>query len=75
MGKKRSLGALPKRRVSLDTCRALSREPQKAHSGKLSLRLEPSLHVTVAANAELAHKSIKQWVCDALSLATRQPAG
>ena len=59
----------------LETCRKLGREPQKAYSGKLSLRLEPGLHATVAAKAELAHKSINQWVCDALSQATRQPAG
>jgi predicted HicB family RNase H-like nuclease len=58
----------------LETCRKLGREPQKAYSGKLSLRLESGLHATVAAQAELAHKSINQWVCDALSLAIRQPA-
>lgn len=59
----------------LDTCIKLDREPQKAYSGKLSLRLEPSLHATVAAKAELAHKSINQWVSDALILAARQSPG
>lgn len=48
------------------------REAQKAYSGQLSLRLAHSLHATVAAKAELAHKSINQWVSDALNLATRQ---
>lgn len=51
----------------LSTCKKLNREPQKAYSGKLSLRLEPTLHARVAANAELAQKSINQWVSDILS--------
>ncbi|MCG8293516.1 MULTISPECIES: type II toxin-antitoxin system HicB family antitoxin [Pseudomonas] len=53
----------------LDTCERLGREPQKAYSGKLSLRLEPALHASVAAKAELAQKSINQWVSDILSQA------
>jgi len=51
----------------LDTCAKLNREPQKPYSGKLSLRLEPELHASVAVKAELAHKSINQWVADVLS--------
>jgi predicted HicB family RNase H-like nuclease len=50
----------------LDTCSRLSREPQKTYSGKLSPRLEPALHASVACKAELAHKSINQWVSDLL---------
>lgn len=50
----------------LDTCAKLGRAPQKPYSGKLSLRLAPALHATVAAKAELAHKSINQWVSDVL---------
>jgi len=53
----------------IDTCEKLGREPQKAYSGKLSLRLEPALHASVAAKAELAEKSINQWVSDILSQA------
>jgi predicted HicB family RNase H-like nuclease len=55
----------------LETCAKLGREPQKAYSGKLSLRLEPALHATVASKAELAHKSINQWVSDLLSREAR----
>ncbi|SRR5690606_28188589 len=55
----------------LDTCTKLNRQPQKPYSGKLSLRLEPELHATVAVRAELAHKSINQWVTDVLSRETR----
>lgn len=51
----------------LDTCAKLERAPQKPYSGKLSLRLAPELHATVAVKAVLAHKSINQWVADVLS--------
>jgi len=51
----------------LDTCAKLSRVPQKPYSGKLSLRIKPELHASVAVKAELAHKSINQWVADVLS--------
>ncbi|MDD0975341.1 type II toxin-antitoxin system HicB family antitoxin [Pseudomonas fontis] len=53
----------------LETCARLKREPQKTYSGKLSLRLEPVLHASVAAKAELADKSINQWVSEVLSRA------
>lgn len=53
----------------LQTCARLGRAPQKAYSGKLSLRLEPGLHASVAAKAELAQKSINQWVSDVLTQA------
>lgn len=55
----------------LETCKRLGREPQKTYSGTLSLRLEPTLHASVAAEAEaeLAQKSINQWVSDILSQA------
>lgn len=50
----------------LDTCAKLGRAPQKPYSGKLSLRLEPELHATIAVKAELAHKSINQWISDVI---------
>ncbi|WP_312381172.1 type II toxin-antitoxin system HicB family antitoxin [Pseudomonas oryzihabitans] len=50
----------------LDTCAKVGRAPQKPFSGKLSLRLEPELHASVAVKAELAKKSINQWVADLL---------
>ncbi len=54
----------------LATCAQLGRQAQKPYSGKLSLRLEPGLHATVAVKAQLAHKSINQWVADVLSRET-----
>ncbi|MBC3449801.1 type II toxin-antitoxin system HicB family antitoxin [Pseudomonas mosselii] len=53
----------------LETCKHPGREPQKTYSGTLSLRLEPTLHARVAAEAELAQKSINQWASDILSQA------
>lgn len=50
----------------LDTCAKLERTPQKPYSGKLSLRLEPALHASIAVKAELAHKSINKWVAEVL---------
>ena len=50
----------------LETCSKLGRTPQKPYSGHLSLRLAPALHATVAVKAQLAHKSINQWVADVL---------
>lgn len=51
----------------LETCAKLCRDPHKPYSGKLSLRLEPELHALMAKQAELAKKSINQWVVDVLS--------
>lgn len=51
----------------LDTCAKLGWAPQKPYSGKLSLRLEPELHASVALRAEIAQKSINQWVTDVLN--------
>lgn len=55
----------------LDTCVKLGREPQKPYSGKLSLRLEPELHATIAVKAELSHKSINQWISEVISREAR----
>lgn len=50
----------------IETCANVGRDPQKPYSGKLSLRIEPKLHATIAAKAELGRKSINQWVAEAL---------
>lgn len=51
----------------IETCAKLGRTPQKPYSGKLSLRLEPELHATLATKAELENKSINQWITEVLS--------
>ncbi|WP_350598544.1 type II toxin-antitoxin system HicB family antitoxin [Pseudomonas sp. 65/3-MNA-CIBAN-0223] len=55
----------------LETCAKLGRAPQKSYSGNLSLRLAPALHATVAVKAQLANKSINQWVADVLDREAR----
>jgi predicted HicB family RNase H-like nuclease len=50
----------------LETCAKLGKAPQKPYSGKLSLRLEPELHASVAVKAQLSQKSINQWVADVI---------
>ncbi|ACO79231.1 Conserved hypothetical protein, HicB- family [Azotobacter vinelandii CA] len=51
----------------LETCARLNRPAQKPYSGKLSLRLTPELHASVAVKAQLANQSINQWVSEVLS--------
>ncbi|WP_350647386.1 type II toxin-antitoxin system HicB family antitoxin [Pseudomonas sp. HY13-MNA-CIBAN-0226] len=55
----------------LEMCAKLGRAPQKPYSGNLSLRLAPALHATVAVKAQLANKSINQWVADVLDREAR----
>jgi predicted HicB family RNase H-like nuclease len=50
----------------LNTCAKLGRAHQKHYSGKLSLRLGPELHATIAVKAELAHKSINQRISEVI---------
>ncbi|MCL5041496.1 MAG: type II toxin-antitoxin system HicB family antitoxin [Gammaproteobacteria bacterium] len=53
----------------LEACAATNKQPQKPFSGKLSLRIQPELHAQIATQAELADKSINQWVSERLSAA------
>jgi len=53
----------------LDTCAKLGDEPNKPYSGKLTLRIPPSIHAAVATAAETSGKSINKWVADMLDKA------
>jgi predicted HicB family RNase H-like nuclease len=53
----------------LDTCAKLGDEPNKPYSGKLTLRIHPSIHAAVATAAETSGKSINKWVADMLDKA------
>ena len=55
----------------LATCAKLGREPQKPYSGKLSLRIEPDVHATIAIKAALADMSINQWIADTVRRAAQ----
>lgn len=45
----------------VETCKKLGKEPQKAHSGNLMLRIDPAVHSKAAMAAELSGKSLNQW--------------
>ena len=53
----------------LDTCRKISKQPQKTYSGKLMLRIPTHIHSAVAQAAEANGKSINQWAADMLERA------
>ena len=48
------------------TCRKVGKEPEKAYSGKLMLRIAPDVHANAAVAAQLAGTSLNQWAEDAL---------
>jgi len=53
----------------LDACAKIGKEPQKAYSGQMMLRVNPSVHANVAVAAELAGKSVNQWSEEVLARA------
>ena len=50
----------------LATCEKLNRSPQRPYSGKVMLRIEPSIHARVAMQAEAQGKSLNAWAQEAL---------
>jgi len=48
------------------TCEKLNRKPQRPYSGKVMLRIEPSIHARVAMQAEAQGKSLNAWAQDVL---------
>ncbi|MCD4754521.1 MAG: toxin-antitoxin system HicB family antitoxin [Deltaproteobacteria bacterium] len=50
---------MPKTKVVLDT-------PEKTYSGKLTLRISPDTHASIAAAAAHAGQSINKWVAETL---------
>ena len=47
-------------------CQTIGKEPEKAYSGKLMLRIDPDIHAQAALSAELAGTSLNQWAEDVL---------
>jgi predicted HicB family RNase H-like nuclease len=45
----------------LDACQKVGKEPERAFSGKLMLRVKPELHQALALAAELSGKSLNQF--------------
>ena len=54
----------------LETCKRLGDKPNKPYSGKLTLRIPPSVHAAIATAAETSNKSLNKWVADILDRAT-----
>ena len=54
----------------LETCAKLGEEPNKPYSGKLTLRIPPSVHAAIAMAAETSGKSLNKWVADILDQAS-----
>lgn len=48
------------------TCEKLNRTPQRPYSGKVMLRIEPSIHAQIAMQAEAQGKSLNTWAQEAL---------
>lgn len=48
------------------TCEKLKRTPQRPYSGKVMLRIEPSIHARVAMLAESQGKSLNAWAQEVL---------
>jgi len=55
----------------LATCVKLGDAPNKPYSGKLTLRISPSVHAAIATAAETSGKSLNKWVADTLDHATQ----
>ncbi len=53
----------------VETCAKVGKEPERAFSGKIMLRVPPDLHRKAAKAAELAGKSLNQWGEDVLGKA------
>jgi len=47
-------------------CEERGEEPDRPFSGRFMLRLSPELHRSVYTQAELAGKSLNQWISDRL---------
>lgn len=52
-----------------DVCARIGKDPERAYSGKLMLRIRPELHQALALRAELAGKSLNQLSEEALAAA------
>lgn len=53
----------------LAACAAAGKAPQRPYSGKLLLRVDPSLHAKAAMLAEANGKSLNSWVQETLARA------
>ena len=59
----------------VETCAKIGKAPQKAFSGQVMFRVDPSVHRKAALAAELAGKSLNQWAEEALDRAADSTSG
>lgn len=57
------------------TCAKLGKDPQRAFSGNLMLRIAPEVHSKAAIAAEASGKSLNQWGEEALAEAASKVVG
>lgn len=53
----------------LKICAEKNQTPRKTYSGKLHVRIDPTLHTQAAVEAAKAGKSLNAWVADAITRA------
>jgi len=58
----------------LAICAKLDRDPDRAYSGKIPLRIEGELHRRVAIEADSQGKSVNSWIAETIEAATAATA-
>lgn len=56
----------------IETCAKIGKDPQKAFSGQVMLRMKPETHAAAFLAAELAGKSLNQWSEEVLRAAAER---
>jgi predicted HicB family RNase H-like nuclease len=56
----------------LEFCKSIGKEPEKAYSGRLLVRVDPSLHREISLQAAKEDLSINQWVEETLAEAVEE---
>lgn len=54
-------------KVFLEACQTRGIEPRRSYSGRFNLRVPPSMHEQLAAQAAAHGKSINAWIIDLLT--------
>ncbi len=53
--------------VFIELCREKGIEPKRSFSGKFNVRLSPELHEAAVVAAATEHKSLNEWVAEAIA--------
>jgi predicted HicB family RNase H-like nuclease len=59
----------------LETCARIGKEPQRAYSGNLMLRITSDTHAAAASAADALGKSLNQWSEEVLAEAAKRVVG